>query len=306
LKEARLRNIGALGPAGRKHTPYALDLLQDEDWDVRVEAAKTLGRTGEYSAIPQLVAAITPRDWKLTYESMISLKKLQAPEADKILENIARTYWQPAIANAADDLLNGKLAPDQSRRFLVDDMIRNYCEARTEQTLLLPCYLKGEQDNDRFNQAHQDYTQLFVENFKNTPILKGAHPIVPRLKTNEGEFDSIDNGEFGGELFFTQGATRQTILKDNVIALAKQNNRIIVVTGLDHMLVNRGYILELIRGPRGLWEAKKLWRLPGTPHHALIAPDGTIGLHGSFGSVLYKPDDTLEWLACGQSYQCRN
>lgn len=305
LKEDRLGNIGALGPAGRMRTPYVLELLQDEDWDVRVEAARTLGRTGEDSAIPQLVAAISPRDWKLTYEAMVSLKHLKAPEADRVLDNIATTYWQPAIANAADDLLNGKIAPDQSRRFLLDEVTRKYCEARTDQSLLLPCSLKNEQDIDRFNQAHQDHTQLFVENFKNTPILKDARPIGPRLKTNEGEFDSIDNGEFGGELFFTQGTTRQTILKENIIALAKQNNRIIVVAGLDHML-SRGDIFELIRGPEGLWEARKLLRLPGAPHHVLMAPDGTIGLHGSFGSVLYKPDDTLEWLACGQSYQCRN
>lgn len=304
LKEARLRNIGALGPAGRMRTPYVLELLQDEDWDVRVEAARTLGRTGEYSAIPQLTAAISPRDWKLTYEAMISLKKLQAPEADRILENVARTYWQPAIANAAGDLLNGKIAPDQSRRILLEDMTRNYCDARTDQSLLLPCSLKNEQDVDRFNQAHQDYARLFVENFKNTPILKDSRPIGPRLKMDEGEFDSIDNGEFGGELFFRQGAIRQTVLKENIIALAKQNDRIIVVAGLDHML-SRGDIFELTRGPTGLWEAKKLFRLPGAPDHVLLAPDGTIGMHGYFGSVLYKPDDTLEWLACGQSYQCR-
>lgn len=306
LKEARLRNIGALGPAGRMRTSYVLELLQDEDWDVRVEAARTLGRTGEYSAIPNLIAAISPRDWKLTYEAMKSLKKLRAPEADKILDNIARTYWQPAIASAADDLLNGRVAaPVQSQRFLLDDVTRNYCEARTDQSLLLPCSLKNEQDIDRFNQAHQDYARLFVENFKNTPILKGARAIGPRLKMDEGEFDSIDNGEFGGELFFTQGSKRQTILKENIIALAKQDDRIIVVAGLDHML-SRGDIFELTRGPTGLWEAKKLFRLPGAPDHVLLAPDGAIGMHGYFGSVLYKPDDTLEWLACGQSYQCRN
>ncbi|MFZ5672318.1 MAG: HEAT repeat domain-containing protein [Pseudomonadota bacterium] len=179
LKEARLRNIGALGPAGRMRTSYVLELLQDEDWDVRVEAARTFGRTGEYSAIPQLVAAITPRDWKLTYEAMISLKRLQAPEADRILENIAKTYWHPAVANAADEFLNGKLTPDQSRPFLLEDLSRNYCEARTDQSLLLPCSLKNEQDIDRFNQAHQDHTQLFVKNFKNTDSERGARHWSP-------------------------------------------------------------------------------------------------------------------------------
>lgn len=305
LKKDRLRNIGVLGPAGRMRAPYVLELLQDADWDVRVEAARTLGLIGEYSAIPQLIAAIDARDWKLTYEAMISLKKLKAPEAAGVLDNIARTYWHPAIAKAADDLLRGRTAPTQSWSILDDDVTRRYCEARIDQAQLPRCSPRDTQDIARFNWERQEYEQRFVDGFTNTPILKDAQPLGHSLKTSEGEFDSIDNGEFGGELYFAEGDTRQTILRENIIALAKQGNRIIVVAGLDHMLANRGYIIELIRGTDGLWGAKRLWRLPGTPHYVLMASDGTIGLHGSYGSVLYRPDDTLEWLACGQSYQCR-
>lgn len=285
--------------------PHILKPLKDEDWDVRAEAARTLHLTRGATAVPYLIDAISPRDWKLTFEAMKSLKKLQAPEADKVLGNIARTYWHPAIASAAGDLLKGNTPP---RKGILDgDVIRSYCEARADQSLLPRCSPNRDdaQDISRFNQERQDYTQRFVESFTNNPVLKDAQLLGPSLKTSDGEFDSIDNGEFGGELFFTNGITRQTILKENIIALAKQNNRIIVVAGLDHMLANRGYILELTRGPDRLWTAKRLWRLPGTPHHVLLAPNGTIGLHGSFGSVLYKPDDTLEWLACGESYQCR-
>lgn len=307
LKRDRLHNIGALGSAGRVRTTYVLELLKDENWDVRAEAARTLRLTGETLAVPDLIDAIRPRDWKLTFEAMNSLKKLRAPEADQILEDVARTYWHPAIANAADDLLRGKIAPGQARSILDGDVMRRFCEASADQTILPRCSLDKDdpQDIRRFNQEHQDYTQRFVADFRNIQILRDARRLGHSLKTIEGEFTGTDNGEFGGELVFTNGATRQTILNENILALAKQGNRIIVVTGLNHMITDKGYILEITRGSEDSWEAKRLWRLPGAPSHVLMAPGGTIGLHGSFGSVLYKTDDTLQWLACGESYSCR-
>lgn len=187
LKKDRLRNIGVLGPAGRMRTPYVLELLQDADWDVRVEAARTLGLLGEYSAIPQLIVAIDARDWKLTYEAMISLKKLKAPEAAGVLDNIARTYWHPAIAKAADDLLRGTTAPTQSWSILDDDVIRRYCEARIDQAQLPRCSPRDTQDRARFNWERQEYEQRFVDSFTNTPILKDAQSLGHSLKTSEGE-----------------------------------------------------------------------------------------------------------------------
>lgn len=307
LKRDRLYNIGALGSAGRVRTPYVLELLKDENWDVRAEAARTLRLTGETSAVPDLIDAISQRDWKLTFEAMNSLKQLQVPEADKVIENVARTYWHPAIVNAADDRLRGKIAPGQARSILGGDVIKRFCEARADQTILPRRSLDKDapQDIRRLNQEWQDYTQRFVEDFRNTPILRDARPLGHSLKTSEGEFIGTDNGEFGGELVFTNDARRQTVLNENILALAKQGTRVIVVTGLNHMMTDKGYILEITRGSEGLWEAKRLWRLPGAPSHVLMAPDRTIGLHGSFGSVLYKTDDTLQWLACGESYSRR-
>lgn len=311
LQEDRVSCIGALNSDEPALAPHILKPLKDEDWDVRAKAARTLHLTRGSSAAPYLIDAISPRDWKLTFEAMNSLKKLQVPEADEVLRIIAKTYWHPAIANAADDLLKGKILPDQPQatpQGLFDgDVIRKYCEAGADRTLLPRCSLDTDdaQEIASFNQERQDYSRRFIETFKNTPILKDARPIGPNLKTSDGEFVGIDNGEFGGELVFANGPTRQTVLSENILAIAKQGNRIIVVTGLNHMITDEGFILEVARGSEGLWKAKRLWRLPGAPHQIVITPDGSIGLHGYFGSVLYKPDDSLTWLACGQSYQCR-
>ena len=125
LKEARLRNIGDLGPAGRKRTPYVLELLKDEDWRVRAEAAQVLGRTGETSAIPYLVDAIGARDWKLTFEAMTSLWNLQAPQATPIVKEIAGAYWKPGIRAAAQRLLDG--FPEQRTYWL--SMEDAYCDS---------------------------------------------------------------------------------------------------------------------------------------------------------------------------------
>lgn len=307
LKEDRVRCIGTLDSDAPALAPHILKPLKDEDWDVRAEAARTLHLTRGASAAPYLIDAISPRDWKLTFEAMNSLKKLRVPEADEVLGIIAKTYWHPAIAKAAADLLKGETLPDQPQGLFDGDVIRKYCEARADQTLLPRCSLDEDdaQDIASFNQERQDYSQLFVEAFNKAPILEGARPIGTDLKTSDGEFIGTDNGEFGGELVFANGATRQTVLSENILAIAKQGNRIIVVTGLNHMITDEGFILEVARGGEGLWKATRLWRLPGAPYQIVMTSDGSIGLHGYFGSVLYKPDDTLTWLACGQSYQCR-
>lgn len=310
LKKARLRNIGRLGPIGQKRSSYVLELLRDEDWDVRANAAKTLGLTGETDAIPYLIDAISARDWKLTLEAMTSLKKLKAGEADKIFENIAKTYWHPAIADTARALLKGQTAPPQpgnAYRNLLGNTLLDFCQARADQSLLPKCSPQSDtrEEIDRFNQERENYRQRFTQAFLDNSVLKDAVPLGATLKAEEGEFIGTDNGEFGGELVFANGATRQTILKENIVAVTRQGDRIIVITGLSHMITDEGYILEIKRRSDRSWEAKRLWRLPGAPSLVVMAPDGTIGLHGHFDSVLYSPNDTLHWLACGPSYSCR-
>ncbi len=276
----RLRQLAELGTAGQKDASYVMERLTDEDWDLRAEAARTLGLIGYAEAIPQLVAAISPQDWRLTLEAMTSLTRLKAPEADSILKNIAGTYWLPAVAETANNLA-AKLPLSTTAMAVSIRVPVDYCDADPSRCPIL----------------------------RDHPSLKGAHQAPVILESHGGKLIGTNHGEWGGELGFIDERTLQTqetIIDDNVLAIVERGGRIVVVTGLNHGGLNRGDIWALTRAADGKWSARRQWRLPGTPYEIVAAPDGTMGLFGQFGSVLYKTDDTLQWLACGPSEKCRN
>ena len=128
------------------------------------------------------------------------------------------------------------------------------------------------------------------------PSLKGARRAPLVLDIQGGKLIGTDHGEWGGELGFIDAKTTQSVIDENVRAIVQRGSRMFVVTGHDCGGLNRGDIWEAARSDDGRWSARHLWRLPGTPHEVVAAPDGTIGLFGRFGTVLYRTDDTLQWL----------
>jgi|GEM_PF-5325924 len=304
----RLRQLAELGAAGRKDAPYVVERLGDEDWDVRVEAARTLGRIGYTDAIPHLLAAITPNDWRLTCEAMVSLIELKAPQADVVLKNIAKNYWLPGIAETAQALTEGR-PPPESASIMSFRLTLDICNAKADQTLVPICSSPiDDPDAKRHNEETRRYWRRFWRKFRAHPSMDGARKARLTLDVQDGKLIGSNHGEWGGELGFIYektNETQETIIDDNVLGIAERGGHIIVVTGLDHGGLNRGFIWEVTRAGAGKWSARRLWRLPGTPYETMVGPDGTIGLFGHFGSVLYRTDDTLQWLACGPYEWCR-
>lgn len=303
-----MRELAELGAAGRKEAPYVLERLRDEDWDLRVEAARTLGRIGYTDAIPQLLKAITPNDWRLAYEAMVSLVELKAPQADAVLNNIAKDYWLPGIAETAQALAEGR-PPPESASIMSFRLTLDICNAKADQTLIPRCSSPSDEaDNMRYTDERNAYGHRFWRKFRAHPSMDGARKARLTLDVQDGKLIGTNHGEWGGEIGFIDektNETQETIIDDNVLGIAERGGHIIVVTGLDHGGLNRGFIWEVTRAGNGKWSARRLWRLPGTPYETMVGPDGTIGLFGHFGSVLYKTDDTLQWLACGPYEWCR-
>lgn len=299
LKRTRLALIGELGAAGRKEAPYVVERLTDEDWDVRAAAARTLGLIGHADAAPQLAAAITPHDWQLTLEAMVSLAKLKAPQTDAVLKNIASSYWLPSIAETANDIAAGHLPSIPSFQHS-----QGYCNAIADQALIPKCPSPNATDDNRYDVEIRAYRQAFWQEFYGRPSLKGASKAPLALDLADGKLVGTNHGEWGGELGFVNDEVTQTIIDDNILALVKRGDRIFAVSGL----IGRAkgdYLWEVLKTADGKWSARRLWRLPGPPNEVVAAPDGTIGFLGEFGSVLYRTNDTLQWLACGPSDMCR-
>jgi len=263
----RLRQLAELGFQDQKDVTFVLEKLNGDDWDLRAEAARTLRLNHYAKAIPQLAAALSPHDWCLTFEAMVALKELNAPQADAMLKDIASTYWLPAIREVAHKLTVDRHLPKVALTTSIWAPL-DYCSTES-----FRCPVQ------------RDY-----------PSLKGARRAPLVLDIQGGKLIGTDHGEWGGELGFIDEKTTQTVIDKNVLAIVRRGSRIFAVTGLDHGGLNRGDIWKVLRSDDGRWSARRLWRLPGTPYEIVAAPDGTIGLFGRFGSVLYRTDDTLQWL----------
>jgi hypothetical protein len=265
----RLRQLADLGIQDQKDIAFVLEKLEGDDWDLRAEAARALRLSHYTKAIPQLVASVSPKDWRLTFEVMVALNEFEAPQADAVLKDIANTYWLPAISEVARDLTAGRslsIISLQTSLWVPLD----YCRRPTESSR---CPV-----------------------LRDHPSLMGARRAPLVLEIKGGKLVGTDHGEWGGELGFIDEKATQTIIDENVLAIVQRGSRIFAVTGLDHGGLNRGYIWEVMQSDDGRWTARRLWRLPGMPYEVVAAPDGTIGLFGQFGSVLYRTDDTLQWL----------
>lgn len=283
LKEDRLDNIGALGPAGRKHTPYVLELLNDEDWRVRAEAAKTLGRTGETSAIPNLIDAIGARDWKLTLEAIASLKQLDAAE-DKI-RGVAQNYWQPGIRTAAQRLLDGEPEPTvPGRGWKYWSPIDAYCHS-----------------DDGKKRDSQSGWRLTSH-----PDLFGAREVGSTAAVEGGTLVAIDKGEWGGALEFRPNSdlsqqllhTQEPIKEESVSAVVKSSQGTFALTGSGHMGLDDGYIYQIENTADGKWSGHIVWRLPGAPRRVTVSPTGILGIQTDYGDVIFRPGKGMEWISC--------
>lgn len=265
----RLRQLAELGLEDQRDVAFVLEKLRGDDWDLRAEAARTLRLNHHTKAIPQLIASVSPNDWRLTFEVMVALNEFEAPQSDAVLNDIANTYWLPAIREAARDLTAGRplsVISLQTSLWVPLD----YCRRPTKSSR---CPV-----------------------LRDHPSLKGARRAPLVLEIKGGKLIGTDHGEWGGELGFIDEKTTQTIIDENVLAIVRRDSRIFAVTGLDHGGLNWGYIWEIMESGDGRWTARRLWRLPGMPNEVVAALDGTIGLFGQFGSVLYRTDDTLQWL----------
>jgi HEAT repeat protein len=97
-----LQDIGMLGGNGYAAGPSIETYLGDHRWDVRVEAAKTLGEIGYAPAEPALRKTLTnDDDWKLAYASALALASLDAEASLASLDDVQKTHWYPPVRKIA-------------------------------------------------------------------------------------------------------------------------------------------------------------------------------------------------------------
>ena len=296
-----VRDIAALKTRGKSAGPALAKYLADEDWDVRVGAARALGYIGYEDGANALIKLLARTDdWRLVLSAAESLGRLRAKEARPALAQISKEHWYPPVRAAA---------ADASRT------IRSGVTGKVEDPAQhFPSEFFG------YEHAGEKMESLEYDDAKSLrfPIAAHQHQLVAvtvqepgkaarreqwvGVEVEDGNLAGSNHGEWGGEIGFIDGTGKpQIFATENTEAIYKTEHGIFAVTGLAHMSMNHGIIFKLSKGADGAWTAEKWRALPGAPHFSLLLADGKIFVSCYGGMVMVSPDGSMKSLTRGEA-----
>jgi HEAT repeat protein len=314
-KRLVLRDIAALGKGGHAAGPQVERLLSSGEPDVRVAAARTLGRIGYLPGVPSLVTLLgEPDDWRLVYVAAEALGRLQRPEARPALQETASHHWYPPVRDAARNALRGPNAksgrasssPERNSAFEFFDY--EYAGQHHPPCADLSHYPPLPSRPETLDPIGQSALaeQLAYDRVVESWDDKGRHTTSRRtipqvgLRLEGGWLVGANHGEWGGEVIFKpdRGVVK-TVLDENVTGLHLLNDgRIVAVTGLAHLMMDSGALYRIAcTAPNGCsatwWKA-----LPGAPRASWFIETGELLINTTGGSVLVAPDGRLSMADC--------
>lgn len=278
-KRLQLRDIAELREGARTAGPALLAGLSDDNWDVRLATARTLGYIGYVEAAPQLGKLLeNEEDWRLVLSAAEALARLKAKDAVPAVQKVAESHWYPPVRKVAREALNS---------------LRTSIPYE-------PSYPKTSFPAEFF--GYENVSPAIPEDLYHWEISKGRLPVsfkpVKRLKVAGGELVAEDNGEWGGSIHFVKsGVHPRKIFSENAQAIYRVGEDVFALTGLAHMGSNDGAIVKMRMGENDRWSIAN-WRvLPGQAWSFGLLKNGDL-LVNCFrgGLVQVSPDGKMKYL----------
>ncbi len=305
-----------LGENGKAAGPALVRYLSSDDREMRIAAARVMGRIGYTEANPYLIQLLrTKEDWRLVYVSAESLGRLHATDAIEALTDVSKEHWFSAVRAAAKQAINvikGEAtyeALDQKRSILPGFF--DYMDVGTSDGLSVseedrrndhPPYID---QGDRLDEA-QLKKLVYKAQIGYADSTTDGGPVEMRVKTIDqvpevgirvagGSLLGSDRGEWGGELVFVDSEGNQTIiLHKNVQNICTLSSGIVAVTGLSHLMMDEGVLFKVTRGDDGTWHTSK-WRvLPDAPLTSGLLANGNLYVGCYLGSVEVAPSGEMK------------
>jgi HEAT repeat protein len=262
-----MRDIAQIGHNAIKAGEFILKYLNDDDWDLRVVSARTIGFIGYKPAISALIKLLDyESDWRLNYVSVQSLELLNAKEAINSLKEVESKHWYSLVRETAQKAISNITNSKQVS-------IPNYN---------FPFYFFS-YENDG-------------ENIENCDIKKDYKQM--RLDCWSGFLTGEDKGEWGGSLKFDNTLGNEfTLLNDNIKSIYRIDNNIVVIAGLAHLSFNRGTVYQLIHTDDKII-VKKILILPGAPLKIQKLKENEFMIATIGGTVILSKDLKLRQATC--------
>lgn len=335
-----LRDLAETRSAGVDAGPVVTRLLQHEDGAMRTAAARTLGFIGYRDASSELIEALTaPEDVRLNWAAAESLGRLRAEDAADALRAVAATHWYPPVRRAATKAIEHiQSGTDYESEWHPDNFPFEFFEyehiGSDEKTCAKPLVSRSDVPRAKKLTMEHDAVKLRALAYTVTqvsygpreppePLKDGATTIVKltpdnmvehrkeiqevphvALRVDGGWLVGGNRGEWGGELVFIDDAGASSkLLEENVEDIHRLGDRIVALTGLAHLSMNEGKVIEVER-VGGHWKTR-MWRaLPGAPQGSWLAGTGEILVDtAGGGSVLIDHHGAMRMVPCVDSVE---
>jgi hypothetical protein len=297
-----LLRLASLREDARASGPAIVKQLGAPNHVVRTSAVRALGYIGWPEAAAHLLLLLSdPDDWSLVYASAESLGRLRVKSAVGELDRVARSHWYPpvrAAAGKAIEVIGGRdRYPDEFQSGpALDFDVWQHVEVPPSKAH--PAFSP---EPDRLSAAECASQSVVVEwaNWdweKNRPSFdRRKEKPTCGLRFGKGLLLGIDQGEFGGRLFYREGKTTTLLLDENAHAIHRFGTGALVLTGLSHMSGNQGAVWRIDPGPDGRPIVRRWKTLPGSPERSGVLADGRVFIScREGGDLLLAPDGTMQ------------
>jgi HEAT repeat protein len=325
-----IRDAAMLGNGGRDAAPAIIEILDGDDWELRVLAARALGAIGEAAAVPALTKALNDtRDVRLNWAAAESLGRLGVATSAPALERAEREHWHPAVRDTARRAvrgLNDTNAPieasdirDPGYVFKTMGDAAYDCETPDAAAVDEPASRKLYHSKHKAQIAKLRYPATvvgygppngaqpnasgIVEATPETMVRRettALHTPMNALRIDGGWLAGNDRGEWGGELMYLgDDGERYAVLDRNIENSFLLGSRIVAVVGLAHMMSNDGMLYAIERNAKGRWQAAPWRALPGAPKASWLTPGGDLLVNTYMGgAVLIDANGKMRMAAC--------
>jgi HEAT repeats len=313
-----IRDAAMLGRRGRDTAPALIAILDGNDWELRMLAARALGAIGDAAAAPALTKALNDtRDIRLNWAAAESLGLLRIATSAPALERSAQGHWHPAVRGSAERALRALRDTTASPSDVNDIRDPGYvfntmgdaayeCEKPDAAIVNEPASRKLYARKHKTKIAKLQYpaTTVGYGPPKNTqPNASGIIEVTPEtmvrqeitalhtpesaLRIDGGWLANSDRGEWGGELMYLgDNGERYVVLDRNIENSFELGGKIVAVVGLAHMMSNDGMLYAIERSATGRWQATPWRALPGAPKASWLTPDGDLLVNTYMGGVV--------------------
>ena len=288
-----LREIAAYGEDGQSAGQDLLPFLSSKNGDERAAGITTLAAIGYKSALPQIEAALSSPDWRVTYAAVRGIGWLGDKQALPDVQKVASNHWLPEVR-------------DEATRTMA--ALRS-SKGRLEGTWkFIPWEGVGEPfeiDHEILGEAPSCRSQRWAWNgatFKLRPHQQGSDAQGRMsLQFSGGKLEGTNLGEFGGTLTWKsldRNTKSEVIFQDDVVGMANDRDGAMALFGLSHMGLAYGYVLRVIRTSGDDWNLSEVARLPAEGEALTTVAPGTFAALSRNRVVVFTRTGILGMAAC--------